>query len=293
MKIAMILDSEFPPDPRVENEALTLINSGHKVYLFCITYHDNEGSEEYKGISINRVKVPKMVRSVSALAYTTPIYHFILKKVFSRVLNIDEFDAIHIHDIQSARTFFELLENKKIMRVLDLHENRPEIMKYYEHVNSLLGKVLINPNTWKKFEEKYIAKADKVIVVTASAKEYYKSIYNESEGKFVVVPNSVNRSFIEKHDTDVDQEFIEKYKDNFVILYLGNTGERRGIGDVLETINLLKVEIPKLKFLCVGSSKSDTKWQEMVSKLNLEEHVDLLGWQDFEKFPTFLKASDI
>ena len=38
MKIGMILDDVFPPDPRVENEAITLINSGHEVFLFCLTY---------------------------------------------------------------------------------------------------------------------------------------------------------------------------------------------------------------------------------------------------------------
>ena len=26
----MILDDVFPPDPRVENEAITLVNSGHE-----------------------------------------------------------------------------------------------------------------------------------------------------------------------------------------------------------------------------------------------------------------------
>ena len=38
MKIGMILDETFPPDPRVENEAVTLINAGHEVFLFCLTY---------------------------------------------------------------------------------------------------------------------------------------------------------------------------------------------------------------------------------------------------------------
>ena len=32
----MILDAVFPPDPRVENEAISLINEGHHVFLFCL-----------------------------------------------------------------------------------------------------------------------------------------------------------------------------------------------------------------------------------------------------------------
>ena len=38
MRIGMILDSVFPPDPRVENEAVSLIKADHEVFLFCLHY---------------------------------------------------------------------------------------------------------------------------------------------------------------------------------------------------------------------------------------------------------------
>ncbi|WBX68148.1 hypothetical protein PG910_08500 [Tenacibaculum dicentrarchi] len=37
-RIGMILDKTFPPDPRVENEAIELLKQGHQVFLFCLTY---------------------------------------------------------------------------------------------------------------------------------------------------------------------------------------------------------------------------------------------------------------
>ena len=42
MKIGMILDAKFPPDPRVENEAVSLINAGHEVFIFCLKYSDEK-----------------------------------------------------------------------------------------------------------------------------------------------------------------------------------------------------------------------------------------------------------
>ena len=54
---------------------------------------------------------------------------------------------------------------------MDLHENRPEIMKYYKHVNSFLGKILINQKKWKKAEENFVKRSKKVIVVTKHAKK--------------------------------------------------------------------------------------------------------------------------
>ena len=43
MKILMILESEFPPDVRVENEMLALTEAGHEVHLACSTRKNRPG----------------------------------------------------------------------------------------------------------------------------------------------------------------------------------------------------------------------------------------------------------
>ena len=67
MKIGMILDDIFPPDPRVENEAITLINSGHEVFLFCLTYGHQKLHENINGIQIRRYKSNKIIYKLSKL----------------------------------------------------------------------------------------------------------------------------------------------------------------------------------------------------------------------------------
>ena len=54
MRIGMILDKTFPPDPRVENEALSLAEEGHDVFLFCLTYGNQMLEEEFNGIHVKR-----------------------------------------------------------------------------------------------------------------------------------------------------------------------------------------------------------------------------------------------
>ena len=49
----MILDTKFPIDPRVSNEANALIKKGHEVYLFCLSYKKKFIKEE----TINYIKV--------------------------------------------------------------------------------------------------------------------------------------------------------------------------------------------------------------------------------------------
>ena len=38
MRIGMILDHIYPTDPRVKNEAESLLESGFEVYLFCLSF---------------------------------------------------------------------------------------------------------------------------------------------------------------------------------------------------------------------------------------------------------------
>ncbi len=286
----MILDASFPPDPRVENEAVSLINKEHEVHLFCLDYEQKmPKSEVINGIHVYRISPPKYVYKFSALAYTVPYYHYRLKKYIKTFVEEKNIQAIHIHDIQIARSIFKL--NLAIPVVLDLHENRPEIMKFYTHVNTTKGKLLIQPKTWKKFEYKYIQEADHVIVVTDEAKDYYLKEIKVEASKFRVVPNTVRKAFYK--ESEIDNAIVERYKDNFVLLYVGDTGVRRGIETILLAMKQLIPKIPSIKLVVVGENPADSEWKKIVKENGIEGHVDLEGWQSFKLFPSYIKAAAI
>jgi glycosyltransferase involved in cell wall biosynthesis len=292
MRIGMILDNEFPPDPRVENEAYSLISAGHEVILFCVQYKLSKPAEDtYNGIKVRRYKYSRIVYKLSALAYPLPFYHFILKKNLCSFIILNEIDVIHIHDIQVARAVFNVNKefNKKI--ILDLHENRPEIMKHYTHVKNFFGQLLIFPNIWKYFEKKYINKAFKTIVVTRQAVDYYRNRYKSTAEKFIIVPNTIREEFVT--NSFIDESIVAKYAQNFTLLYLGDTGIRRGTLLLLEALSLLKTNIPEIKLIVVGKSKSDSVLNDYITKNNLSDFVDMCGWQSFNLFPSYITASKI
>ena len=292
MRIGMILDNEFPPDPRVENEALSLIEAGHQVFLFCIQFSSKSSSiENYKGIQVSRFTYSKLVYKLSALAYTIPFYHWILKKDITSFISQNNIDTIHVHDIQVARAVFDVNTrfNKKV--ILDLHENRPEIMKFYLHVKDFRGKLLIYPKRWRYFEEKYIKKSFRTIVVTENAADYYVDKYDIPKDKFIVVPNTVRKEFFE--NPDLNPMIIKEYENEFMLLYLGDTGIRRGTLLLLEAVNILKEEIPNIKLVLVGKSKSDKVLKEYIKTNRIENYVDMLGWKDFSSFSSYIYASKI
>ncbi len=292
MKIGMILDKAYPPDPRIDNEATSLIKAGHEVYLYCFDYSGvSPINEMIKGINVCRYKMPKWIYSVSALAFTIPLYHRYLQKSLRHFLKNHAIEHIHIHDMQVAKAVFKANRSFGLPTLLDLHENRPEIMKYYEHVNSLKGKLLISPTKWKKAEFQAVKKADKLVVVTEQAKDYYIDQTDISPEKIIVVPNTVRQDF--KENFKIFETIESQNRDKFTMLYVGDTGSRRGLDTVLDALPKIKQKVPNIQLNVVGTSKYHPQLIDKAKHLGLETSVSFLGWQNFEKFPSFIRNADI
>ncbi|MBT8317521.1 MAG: glycosyltransferase family 4 protein [Lutibacter sp.] len=291
MRIGMILDKVFPPDPRVENEAISLIKNGHEVYLFCLKYGKEKDNEKIKGIQVIRYASNKMIYKLSALVYTIPFYSLIMAKKINHFLNTNKIDVVHIHDIQIAEATFRAAKNLKLKTVLDLHENRPEIMKFYVHLQKFPGKFLISSKKWKQKEEIFIKKADKVIVITEESKDEIIKRTNTKSENIIIVPNTVHQTFYK--NAVIQNEIIDKYKNNFVLLYLGDTGLRRGLQTAIASLNSLKNKIPTIKLVIIGSNTSDTVLKSQVEDLDIKHLVDFEGWQDEKLFPSYIKASSV
>ncbi|MCL7763217.1 glycosyltransferase family 4 protein [Polaribacter sp. Z014] len=291
MKIGMILDAPFPPDPRVENEAVSLVKAGHDVFLFCLKYADEKSSEVINGIQVKRYASNKLEYKLSALAYTFSLYHFLMGKKIHQFVKETKIDAFHIHDIRIAQAVFNVNNGFHLPVVLDLHDNMPEVMKLYPHLQKFPGKYLISPLKWKKKEKEFIGKATKVIAVSPEFLENLAQRIPSAKDKLVLVPNTIRESFYTNYT--IDKTIVERYKDNFVLLYLGDTHLRRGLQTAIESLISLKESIPNIKLVIVGKNTTDVVLKQQVADLKLEEFVDFEGWQNVSLFQSYILSSAI
>ena len=292
MRIGMILDKTFPPDPRVENEAISLINGGHEVFLFCLRYNSKEvGQESIHNVSVSRYSSNNLEYKLSALVFTFPAYTILMKKKILHFLLKNKIEAIHIHDIRIAEAVYRANKNLKLPTVLDLHDNMPEIIKFYPHLQKFPGKQLISPKKWRLREEEFIDKADKVITVSEEFIEEVIERTGISKEKIILVPNTVQKAFY--NSAVMDKSIIKKYKDLFVILYVGDTAIRRGLLTAIDAISELKDKISNLRLVVVGESTTDNALKKRVKDLELEDYIEFTGWQDVKLFPSYIKGSSI
>ena len=286
----MILDSNFPPDPRVENEAVSLIKAGFEVFLFCLTY-SSQKDEVISGIQVKRYKSNKLEYKLSALAYTVSIYSFLMKSKIEDFINKNKIQALHVHDIRIAGSAFKANKKFNLPIVLDLHDNYPEVMKLYPHLQKFPGKYIISPKKWKKKEAEFIEQADKVITVSPEFIENIQHRIPSSKNKLVLVPNTIRESFYT--DYTIEETITKKYKDCFVVLYLGDTHLRRGLQTVISAIDILKDKISNIKLVIVGRNTTDVILKKQVNDLKLNNFVDFEGWQDVSLFQSYILSSNV
>jgi len=291
MRIGMILDAVFPPDPRVENEAISLIEAGHVVFLFCLHYGNQKQCEIINGIHVKRYVSNKIEYKLSALAYTIPLYTVFMKRKIINFIKINTIEVLHIHDIRIAQSVFNANKKYNLPFVLDLHENRPEIMKFYPHVTKFPGKYLISSKKWKNKEAEFIIKSTKVIVVTSESKDEILKRVDVKANKIIEVPNSVREIFYK--NTKPLTKITHQYSGKFVLLYIGDTGIRRGLKTAIKSIKLIKNQIKNIKLVIVGKNSSDPILKKIVKDLQIESCVDFLGWKDQSLFQSYILSSDI
>ena len=292
MKIGMILDSTYPDDARVTNECTELLKNKHEIHLFCLCFKKPFVKNEIiNQINVHRYHCSKLTYKLSALANDIGLYGIVLKNKIKDFVENSDVEVLHVHDIQIAKAAISVSKRFGIKYNIDLHENRPEIMKYYKHVNSFLGKIFISPLRWKKAEESFVKKANKIVVVTENAKEELLSRVKIDQEKIVVYPNTVRDDFYK--NKKIDNVLEKQYSKNFVITYVGNTSERRGLLTVIESLKIIRKTIPNIKLLIIGKSSFDDVLKNEIKKHDVEELVDFIGWVKENEIPNYLSISKL
>lgn len=288
----MMLDTSFPPDSRVENEAVSLIGAGHEVHLFSLDYdHTLKPREVINGIEVYRYYPSKLTYKLSALAYTFPFFRYQIAGMVRDFMENVNPDVIHIHDMILAETVMRSARLDQLPVVLDLHENRPVIMKEYAHLKKFPGNILIQPRRWEKAQARLIHQAGHVIVVTEEAREQIIRQYGKKPQRVVVVPNTIHPDIYLTYP--IQEQIVNRFSGGFTLLYMGDTGLRRGTDTAIQAVALLKDKIKDIKLVLVGSNSEDIHLKNLVKEMALEKYIFFEGWQDVSLFPSYVEAADI
>lgn len=284
----MVLETFFPPDERVENEINILTDKGFRVTLVCAHREGKILVEEEGNLKILRIPVSTFIYKSSALALVIPIYFRFWYNHLNGIIKQSRFDAIHLHDLPLVKVGLRLSKKYNIPLICDYHENRPEIMKMYSHVQKFPGKYFISITQWLKYQLKYTKEVDRLILVTEEAKDYYVSNYNVTPEKVTVLPNYISLKRFRMFSISIIPK--SNSKNSFTATYFGDTGLRRGTQTILESAVLLKGS--SIRFLIIGDSRDQDYLKTKTDEWKLS-NVTFTGRISVVEAITLINSSDV
>ncbi|MFA5327845.1 MAG: glycosyltransferase family 4 protein [Prolixibacteraceae bacterium] len=291
MNILMVLEGEFPPDERVEKEAISLISDGHQVSIVCYTRTGKPAKEMYKGIRLYRMPISKIFFKLSAACLVFPVYFYLWRRFILSLFEEAVFDVIHVHDLPLSSVGYWFKRKFGTKLVCDQHEYYSNWIIHTAHYNTPVGKIIKFLSNWTKYEKKYLSKADLVITVEEPLREIYINVVGLSAEKIICLPNAPSGKIFEGEN--FDEEILSRFRNRFILFYAGGIDILRGLDVAIKSLPRLKNEIPDVMLLLCGKIVKPYNPIDLADKLGVSDSVHFDGWSPIEKLPTYIKVSDI
>ena len=312
MKIGMILlGTNFPPDIRVEKETSVLCKNGYDISL--LTEYSGEDRFEDKGfldkLKIIRKTIPSFKYSENKFRREKEKiqkYLYLIKSNYisyiAEFIETEKPDILHVHDFKFLPTVFFTLKKYEIdiPVIADLHENFPAALVAYRSELPVFKKIKksIQHNIfiWRYQEKTALRKCKKIITVVPEAnKRLYK--YGINKDRITVISNTENTETFKFTSADANKDILAKYKNNFVISYVGGIGPHRGLKTVFRGLKKISEAIDNFKLLIVGAKDKNLLIIEEYIKNNalsdLREKIEIIKWVPFKDVNSYVLASDI
>ena len=287
-KVAMVVFSFYPADPRVRREAEALRDKGMEVHVLCLRAQDECNIEEFGSIKAYRImNGTDNKEGFIQYVFLTVLFTILAFVALIRLAVQHRYSAIQFHNMPDYLVFAGLM-HKILGRpiILDLHDLTPELFE--SKWGTGRAKHLIR---LVKFMERIACRFSNQIITTSVGFQNRLVERGISKCKIALVLNSANPLVFRR---ERPQEFNEILK-NVKLLYHGTVARRFGLHVLIEALDGLRTEIPNTHLSVYG--KYDPTYraelEEMITRLGLGANVALLGYLSQEEVRKEIEMADI
>ena len=265
-----ILTSVHPVfDTRIfYKEAKTLANAGYDVTL--IAQHD-------KNETVDRIKIIALQKPKNRIERFLKLDYLTYKKALQQ-----KADIYHFHDPELLPWALKLKKKTKAKIIYDIHENIPGQIMNKEWIPRILRKLF--SFIYKKIEKKIIPNFDHIILAEDSYKEYYS--------------RDLNKTVIKNYPI-ISEKGVKKTQNKEFgtpkLVYVGGISKNRGIFEILESVIILKKNLPETKLIIAGKIplELESKIKKIIKINSLKDNIELLGRINYTKIQHIFFESNI
>lgn len=287
----MVVFNQYPlGETRVQREAEALLRAGYEVDVICKRMPGEPAVDSYKGVRIHRVKYhfPMPWLSAEGLGRKFLDYVRFLLSAFVRINQLDfqcHYRSIQVHNLPDFLVFCSLKQKLKgIPILLDLHDLMPEFFSgRFRNDNSLKAKLI-------RWQERISCRfADQVITVS----EHWRQALIQRgvpANKCSVLMNVADERIFH---ADGSRPVGSPAQDGFRLIYHGGMWYRYGIDLLVQAIEQLRSEIPKIHLTLIGQGDILPEIRKLIDQKNLQGQVTISAKCLAEELPAIILSCDL
>jgi len=289
-RMAVVLFSTFPGDPRPRRAAETFVQAGMNVDVICLIDEGSQKQETFKGIEIDRIAI-KHNRG-SKLNYVLLYGLFILiafAKLAVRSLT-KRYDIVHVHNMPDILVLAALVPKLLGAKViLDLHDPMPELMMTIFNLKreSLVVQLIARVEKWS------IAFADAVVTTNSAFVRLFVS-RSCLASKISVVMNSPDEQIFKYAPAQIRGRRSDEVNAPFIIMYHGTLVDRNGADLAVVALEKLRQSVPGAELRIYGPR---TLYLDQIMRTvavkGLEKAVHYFGPRTLEQLTDAIAECDV
>jgi L-malate glycosyltransferase len=208
-----------------------------------------------------------------------PKHYFQLKKILKK----EEIDLMHVHvwNPASCRYAFRAANSEKIPIITTEHD--PFKLSPIKNI----------------IKKRSLPKINKIIAISNDNKRLLQELYPKHRHKIQTIHNGIDTTWWQSqllrfHKDDrqkIKEQIFHARENTLIVITVAELHERKGINYLIEAVPNVVEKYPNLKFVLVGDGPHRKRFESLVQKLKIENHVTFTGQQ--KNIPQLLKSSDI
>jgi len=245
-RVAMLMFSHYPSDPRPRRALDALVREGMKVDLICLRDEGSASHEIVEGIDVLRLPMRNLRGGKLAYVYQYAAFISIVSAVLAWRALTRGYDLVYVHNMPDILVLSALIPKALGAKViLDLHDPMPELMVTIFKLDS----DSLSVRLLKRIEKWSIARANSVVTVNRTFKHLFSS---RSCGldKIEVVMNTPDSEIFPLRPPLL--ALAKQVGDKHVIMYHGSLVERNGLDLAVDALARVKQVIPGAELRIYG-----------------------------------------
>lgn len=245
-RVAMVVFSQYPSDPRPRRAAEALIDEGATVDYICEHSNGANAHESFGMLHITRIPVEHYRGGIASYAYQYSAFIFLSSLILTWRSLRQRYDLVYVHNMPDVLVISGMLPRLMGAKViLDQHDPMPELLMtiFGATEKSRAVRLLCMLEKWS------LKRADRVVTVNEACKKLFSS-RGCPDHKIRVVMNSPDEKLFTYRAAGSYAPLTSTAP--FVIMYHGSLVERNGLELAVAALVQIRTRIPNVELWVYG-----------------------------------------